>query len=540
MKDSKHRFAAVDWELLPFAGQTGLYRLPTWKSQAEKLVGELDQGRNPGIVTRNSVDKLVIGLLAILASGRRTLFLSPNKPQARRRSEFFGQLADSTASSWLAVQSARLPVQWRDFDHSIVFTTPQLFKRAENKGLVSISDFDLLIIDEATRGTIYYYYEHIAACFHQLDLPIMALAKAQAWAVDWLAEHRPGCHVDHWQAIPLAVMPEQQTLLVANPDQILTGLTDKLDSLLERITTEIKSLVCPDYHQLHRLQSIYWTENRLQLASWLSATLGQREIRQQLDIWPSKTTAKAAQARTAKLINRYRLLRIARQHLAGDSPSAFLGYLRGLELTQGKKFAQEQIEAAEYLLENETVIRLCQQIAKLSAWIHPKAEALIRLLRDCQAQEQSCLVFADCPDTLGYLSDILASAGISHAVRANSDGQASHNPTPESFSILLAAPILNEEAVIAEMDRVINYSLPTGQLTRLQKNWRIGACNAKQACYLLMNDPVERTAGYSLLANLGVSKQLAHDRLDHLAGKPVSRKQLINKPAKAPGQLSLF
>ena len=146
-----------------------------WFLEAQKLILELKEF-NTGLVALTGAGKTVIALLVAIMSGRRTLFLVPNKSLAYENEKLYLMMKFGYNSG---VITGVLPFQhrdWSDQDDRIIFATGEVVMSEIMSGNLNLAEFDLVVLDEMHHASSEnYVYSKIAQLCGEQDPEVRIL-----------------------------------------------------------------------------------------------------------------------------------------------------------------------------------------------------------------------------------------------------------------------------------------------------------------------------------------------------------------------------
>lgn len=122
-------------------------------------------GENTLVILPTGLGKTAVALLVaarILHKGKKVLMLAPTKPLVDQHSEYFSSMLPETRVGMVNghMQPKKRKAILEDSD--LVVSTPQSVSNDLDNGVYDLSDFGLVIYDEAHRGTGNYDYVNVA------------------------------------------------------------------------------------------------------------------------------------------------------------------------------------------------------------------------------------------------------------------------------------------------------------------------------------------------------------------------------------------
>jgi ERCC4-related helicase len=475
-----------------------------WKACAQEIAALLAAGRRPVVRLGTGGGKTIIALLASVALGARTLFLVPTRYLA---GQHFELLLDTLGYVSLArVITGETPDDrrvWDDRRERFVFATADAFYAALAQRKASPALFDLVIFDEMHRTSGQYPYVHIAPTLLEAGVAHMGLSAS------------PGSS-------------EEEVELVLH-----TGGFDTVTSFECNMREKGESYYFLSLPQeMQRADVCGWQPLgeeivRLLYEAHLHLPPGWRPSASELDTLFTQISALPPSRNTKhlrKVFAKYRLYLYGRFVFMTGSYHAFLAYT--------DKLAIRKRPSDRALLGEPLFGRL---IATARAYYdqHPKVLKLERMLRTLARTHERAIVFFADKETAQYCKDFLTARDVPVETVFGGAGKSikkQHEAIAKlkdgTVTALLATSVLHEGVSIPEVDLVLNYSVASSGIIRLQSSGRTGRMYKGYVAHLVLDHELDRQLFF------GVHHEL--DRMQELTAR-----ELLPSQARQ-GQQSLF
>ncbi|MBU5678293.1 MAG: DEAD/DEAH box helicase [Candidatus Aenigmarchaeota archaeon] len=176
------------------------------KREYQERIAEIASRKNTLCVLPTAMGKTIIALLTATKildrrANKKILFLAPTRPlveQHKKTFERFLKLGLELVSITGKIRSEKRVDFYEKAD--IIFSTPQCIKNDLKRGLLSLKDFSLLIVDEAQHSIGNYAYTYIASEFmkqtNELGI-ILALTASPSANYSKIREIKKNLFIEH-------------------------------------------------------------------------------------------------------------------------------------------------------------------------------------------------------------------------------------------------------------------------------------------------------------------------------------------------------
>ena len=137
----------------------------------QKNIAEAASRRNTMVILPTALGKTVVSLLVTVDTlynyrDRRVLIMAPTKPLVSQHMKSFSSVL-KILEEQIATVTGKTPPEarsavWNKKDIRLLFATPEVVKNDLDQGRLHLSDFSLLVFDEAHRAVKDYSYTSIA------------------------------------------------------------------------------------------------------------------------------------------------------------------------------------------------------------------------------------------------------------------------------------------------------------------------------------------------------------------------------------------
>jgi ERCC4-related helicase len=495
--------------------------------------------RNTLVILPTSLGKTIVALLVcadVLYKYRdmRVLVMAPTRPLVSQHMASFltalKLLDEHTASVTGKTAPEYRSAVWNKRSIRLLFATPEVVKNDLSERRLSLSDFRLVVFDEAHRAVKDYAYTSIATQYtQQSSNPVLLGLTASPGAerkrmqevcdnlfiekVEYRTENDPD--VKHY-VNPIDVKWEWFNL----PEEYLYVM-----SLLRSVLDEkLKWLMQRGIITKNRIEWIFKRDliNAGDLLRY-NLELTMEEQRGPIYIALSNQSAALSLMYCVELIGSQ----------GSYSLRAFLD-----RAEQGESKTQSFLSSDPRMLEAKALIAGIQKE-------HPKIQRLLELVKQHlqfsasgpQESGQKVLIFTQYRDTARHIADILSKSGVNssrfvgQSKRQGDDGmkQEEQATVLESFrngefNVLVATSIAEEGLDIPEVDLVIFYEPIPSEIRYIQRKGRTGRKSAGSVIILASNDTVDRR--YHLASQRRL--EMMQKRLSNVTG--INLKQMKRFP----------
>lgn len=141
-----------------FQDERNTYKSDLWFVEAQRQM-VINQSKHVGVVASTSSGKTVIDLLVAIMSGKRTLFLVPNKQLAFEHQQLFYLMGGKFQTKVITGNLLFHNRDWSDTDDRIIFATGHVVEKEIQYGELSLDMFDYIVNDEmqhaSSENTVY-------------------------------------------------------------------------------------------------------------------------------------------------------------------------------------------------------------------------------------------------------------------------------------------------------------------------------------------------------------------------------------------------
>ena len=467
--------------------------------QYQENILETAKQNNTLVVLPTGLGKTLIALLLSIHQLKKhptykILFLAPTRPLVDQHLQTFQeQLPELFAD--LQIFTGSTPAKQRQKIYQtaeIIFSTPQCIANDVKKGLYSLSDVSLLIMDEAHRCLKNYSYTHVVEAYknqseNQLLLGMTASPGSEAPKIREICKHLNIQAIESRSRESPDVKPYLQELEFTKVEVPFPQEFIEIKTLLKRIYDS-------KVDELKKRNLLFGPANKitlLKLQSRLARLASQKDWNAMLGM--------SATAQAIKISHAIELLET--QSLAGLN-----NYLRGLQqqaTEQKSKGVQKLVKTPEF---NASIISLQQLLTQKIE--HPKIEELA-VLTENQLREKpnsKIIIFTQFRDTAATISNRLKliknanpSVFIGQAKKKNTNNEKSGLSQKEQkqviedfksnqLNILIATSIGEEGLDIPEVSAVVFYEPIPSAIRKIQRAGRTARLSPGKLIILITKD----------------------------------------------------
>ncbi len=439
----------------------------------------LDRG-NSLVVLPTGLGKTIIALLVavhVLEKGKKVLFLAPTKPLVNQHYESFRAL--SKAEKMLVLTGEMRGSRAEAIKEAdIVFATPQTVQNMLMKGEMDLSEFGLVIFDEAHRAVGDYAYVFIAERYHR----------------------------DNPDGLVLAI--------TASPG----GTREKIQEIMQNLyikNVEVKTEKDEDVKKYIPGKRERWIRVDLPEEFKEIAEIGKEIMRSILERLKDKGIIQSA---SLSKMNKRTLLELQEEliKMARQDPSAYhviplvsglikLNHAIELLETQGmtafwtyiKKLEKDKSKGGQLVAKDPRFLKMVvlADKAKTKGLEHPKLDELVKLLK---SSGKKAIVFANYRSSAQLIEKVLNENGIRSARfvgQAMRDGDKGLRQKEQKeliekfregqFDVLIATSVGEEGIDIPSVDLVVFYEPVPSEVRKIQRAGRTGRHAPGEVVYLI-------------------------------------------------------
>lgn len=509
----------------------------------QQNIAESSAGRNTLVILPTSLGKTVVALLVCADilykfKDKRVLVMAPTRPLVAQHMMSFGSALKIPEEQTSGVTGKTPPefrsAIWNKKCIRLVFATPEVVRNDLTEGRLSLSDFSLLVFDEAHRAVKDYAYTVIAMQYvkqsaHPLLLGLTASPGAEKDRVQEVCDNLTIENIEYRTEDDSDVKP------FVNPIDVKWDWVDLpleytyVISLLRSVLEEkLKWLVQRGIVKKSKIEWIF-KRDLIQAGDLLKYNLELAMDEQRGPIYFALSIQSAA------------LTLMYCVELMGSQGSYSLNaFLQRTEKAQSK--AQSSLLADPRIQEAKTLLSGIQKE-------HPKILRLLELAQlqhiqhyDTGTQQESdskILIFTQYRDSARHITETLSKAGIKccrfvgQAKREGDEGMSQDDQalTLESFrngefDVLVATSIAEEGLDIPEVGLVIFYEPIPSEIRYIQRKGRTGRRSAGSVVILAAKDTID--SRYHSASQRRV--EMMHKRMRNLTS--ISLKQMKRLPMR--------
>lgn len=464
----RQEWANLCWE--KFAERGGEYfagRKEKWLEIAEDI---LNAGINTQLAMETGTGKTIVACLVALGLAGRALVLVPMRRLARQHRKTWMELtgdANNSADITGAISPAER--KWNLEGKKIIFATGHVFERDVGRR-VFLNDFSLLFIDESHHADATYPYTLIAKMAAGLKLVIVSLSATPGESEAKIEKIAANCFAERVLAVKMPGPRISEDKIEIPTDTAL----DQADTIFREMFSESSQLIL----------RLGYPADPKKIMDWPKLT----ELKNHID--------KSSEDRYYyKALSEYALYCKLKHlyHIAiTESWRTFLDKVAELRFDGTK--------AADRLLCDPRLKRILV-IAK-KAPLHPKTAMLLEKAELFAKMRKKTIVFVGEVKTGRYLQKLFWERGIACGLTLGSNYQSERKREKilESLdrgeiSAVVSTSVI-EEGLSANVDEVLQYSLPSGAKQRQQRRGRTGREKIGHVVFFVLRHPLDEKMYY--------------------------------------------
>jgi Fanconi anemia group M protein len=519
----------------------------------QKAISQSSCERNTLVILPTSLGKTMVALLVCADmlykyKDMRVLVMAPTRPLVSQHMMSFLSALKLLEEQTASVTGKTLPeyrsAVWNQRRIRLLFATPEVVKNDLSEGRLSLSDFSLLVFDEAHRAVKDYAYTSIATQYIQQSSNPLLLALTAS----------PGAERKRVQEVCDNLLIENIEYRTED-DPDVKPYVNPIDVKWEWFNLPREYLYVISLLQSVLDEKLKWlvqrgivTKNRIE---WIF----KRDLIHAGDLLRYNLELTMEEQRGPIYIA-----------LANQSAALSLMYCVELIGSQGSYALKEFLDRAEKDDSKiQSFLRRDPRILEAKALIlgiqkeHPKIQRLLELVNQhlqssvagTQESRSKILIFTQYRDTARHITDILSKSRIKssrfvgQAKRQGDEGmrQEEQATVLESFrngdfDVLVATSIAEEGLDIPEVDLVIFYEPIPSEIRYIQRKGRTGRKSAGSVIILAANDTIDRR--YHVASKRRI--EMMHKRLSNISS--ITLKQMSRLPFKpsvmTPEELSVI
>jgi ERCC4-related helicase len=368
--------------------------------------------------------------------------------------------------------------------NQIFFTTPQIIKNDVESGILDLSDFSLLIIDECHRSVKNYSYTFVVDYYvkHSRNPLILGLTASPGGIKDKIEEVKKNLHVTAVEIRSEKDADVQPYVQKTETEKVMIELPEKFKEIKKSLEGLYKNRI----YNLLRVKAIH------------SPKISKRDLI-------------ATQTELGKMYSQKKDFMVARA-MVDCAQAIKIDHALELLETQGimslnqylTKMKKEKTTSSRKLLASPGFSKVIKNVNDLyvAGVDHPKMKKMIQILKKQLKKKKNSkiIVFANYRDTVGKitklvdLEEIEVREFIGQAIKRGK-GLSQKEQIEilnefklELFNVLVSTSIGEEGLDIPELDMVIFYDSVPSEIRKIQRSGRTGRTKPGKVIFLIAKD----------------------------------------------------
>lgn len=410
---------------------------------------------------------------------KKVLFLAPTKPLVEQQAQRMRDVLQVEAESVVSVTGDVSPAQREALYQTahIIVGTPQTVEHDVLARKLVLSDFSLVVFDEAHRAVGEYAYVFLGEMARATPARILGLTaspSSQKEKIQMICDNLGIKHLEIKHESDPSVsqysQPVKLDFLFVDLPEEFRALQNGLRQMLSETLGELKEAGFADSADTSKVNK----RDLLVMRGKIAAALAKKDF-----------SAYKAASLNARAMN----LSHALDLLESQGIDALHSFLAGL------KERKTQSKAIAALVSDFRVAKLSIQCDELLAKgiVHPKIERLKRIVQEQAARGKTLIVFAHFRDTTQRLSEELSLLpGVTARMLVGRAGMSQKKQKElldefreKQFNVLVCTSVGEEGLDIEAVDTVIFYEAVPSEIRAIQRRGRAGRVRAGNAVVLL-------------------------------------------------------
>ncbi|TSD03001.1 MAG: fanconi anemia group M protein [Parcubacteria group bacterium Athens0714_16] len=457
---------------------------------------EVLKTENVGIIADTGTGKTPISFINILVrkienKNYRVLFLVPRRSLAYQHEKLFHKVEwDGSTQTAIFIGGVKIKDRkWYDKRKQIIFATPQMFMNDVRRGIADIEFFDDIVMDEFHHAQGNYDYVKIAELAEQYHKKIIGLSASPGDTEEKINKLKKSSHISNFIRVDVSTPKKIENVVFAEPDEILISIEQHFFKLFSAVEKRLEQ------------NGIFLKRRREDLGQYLLngtlsvlektlqyTTLKEKELKvigKSIDIIsdyePRKWKALMWHAVYRKLKHAYTVCLM-------ESYVTFLVYV--------EKLKKDETKASEKILASK-VFQDIVSLAEKHKNEPPKILALIKNARHLYRLKMKTIIFIGEKVTGEYIKEIMnKKIPISDVIFGGQKIQRQFETIEklknEELMFLISTSVIDEGIDVSEVDAVVNYSIPTTTISRIQRGGRTARIETGNVIFILLNHVIDR------------------------------------------------
>ena len=438
---------------------------------------ESAKDKNTLVVLPTGLGKTIISIMVVnyrlsKYEGSKALILAPTKPLIEQHYRTFSRLTKFS----LGIASGEIPPEKRrlEYDaHQVIFATPQTIENDISTSNIDLSNFSVLVVDEAHHSIGNYSYVNVAKAFYRSSKFPNILALTASPASD-MAKIKAICknlgisNIEMKSEIDEDVSKYVKSKLM---EEIKVTLPPEILDLLVKVKGLIDQNIS-DLKEVGIMKDVSASKINRRLILQL-----QSEFRKKMASGDRKFYVIRGVIITSKILKLYH----AYDLLAIESLEAFRNFMG--KIVSGKAKSDKEIAKLE---EAKYIIEMADHLLERGIET-PKLAEVERILREKMDKSKRCIVFTQYRDTVDIIFKHLKHIEGISPVRfiGQGNGGLSQREQVEIirdfesgvYNVLIATSVAEEGISIKDVDVAIFYEAVPSAIRSIQRRGRVGRFN---------------------------------------------------------------